>query len=196
MPPDATETRRRILEAGHREFAEFGLAGARVDRIAEKADANKRSIYVHYGTKEELFDIVLARNLQSMIETAPLDPLDLPGSAARLYDMLCERPDVLRLTQWALLERPQPIAEELVAYRERINQLRAAQQEGQVNAELDAPTLFAMTIALASSWGNAPWALRAAAAAPPNPATAPHRLRRSVAKAVAALADPPRGRAQ
>ena len=189
MPPDATETKRRILEAAHREFAQYGFAGARVDRIAERADANKRSIYVHYGTKEELFDIVLARNLQTMVETAPLDPLDLPRSAAKLYDMLREQPDVLRLTQWALLERPQPLPDEVLAYRERIEGLRAAQRAGDVSSRLDAPILFAMTIALASSWGNAPWALRAVAA-PNDPARVPDRIRQSVIDAVAALATP------
>jgi AcrR family transcriptional regulator len=47
-------TKRRIFEAAVEEFAEYGSAGARVDRIAAKARANKESIYRYFGTKEEL----------------------------------------------------------------------------------------------------------------------------------------------
>ncbi len=46
MPPDSTETKRRLLAAAAEEFARYGLAGARVDRIAEAAGANKRQRYV------------------------------------------------------------------------------------------------------------------------------------------------------
>ena len=49
----------RILRAATGEFARFGLGGARVDRIAERAGANKRMLYYYYGNKEELFLAVL-----------------------------------------------------------------------------------------------------------------------------------------
>ncbi len=49
MVRDAAATRARILAAAVGEFAEFGEAGARIDRIAEAAGANKRSIYVYFG---------------------------------------------------------------------------------------------------------------------------------------------------
>jgi AcrR family transcriptional regulator len=48
--------RARLLDAAFEEFAQHGLAGARVDRIAEAAQANKGLIYVYYGNKEQLFD--------------------------------------------------------------------------------------------------------------------------------------------
>ena len=46
---DPAGMRLRILEAAKQEFAAHGLAGARVDRIAEKAGANKRMLYYHVG---------------------------------------------------------------------------------------------------------------------------------------------------
>ena len=49
----------RILRAATGEFARFGLGGARVDRIAERAGANKRMLYYYYGNKEALFLAVL-----------------------------------------------------------------------------------------------------------------------------------------
>lgn len=56
---DADATQRRILQAARQEFAMNGLAGARVDIIAEKAEANKRMIYHYFGSKEALFERVL-----------------------------------------------------------------------------------------------------------------------------------------
>ena len=49
----------RILKAATGEFARFGLGGARVDRIAARAGANKRMLYYYYGNKEDLFLTVL-----------------------------------------------------------------------------------------------------------------------------------------
>lgn len=56
---DAEATKQRILAAAKREFARNGLAGARVDVIAEKAKANKRMIYHYFESKENLFQIVV-----------------------------------------------------------------------------------------------------------------------------------------
>ncbi|MEO1016375.1 MAG: TetR/AcrR family transcriptional regulator [Pseudomonadota bacterium] len=52
-------TRREILEAARDEFVEKGLDGARVDRIAARAVANKRLIYHYFGNKEGLYSAVL-----------------------------------------------------------------------------------------------------------------------------------------
>jgi len=49
----------RILKAATEEFARYGLGGARVDRIAARAGANKRMLYYYYGNKEDLFLKVL-----------------------------------------------------------------------------------------------------------------------------------------
>jgi AcrR family transcriptional regulator len=55
----AAATRQRILDAALVEFAEKGLAGSRVDDIAARAGANKRMLYAHFGSKEEIWLIVL-----------------------------------------------------------------------------------------------------------------------------------------
>ncbi|MDA5559045.1 TetR/AcrR family transcriptional regulator [Shimia sp. MMG029] len=56
---DAEATKARILVAAKKEFAKSGLGGARVDEIAERANANKRMIYHYFGSKEDLFRAVL-----------------------------------------------------------------------------------------------------------------------------------------
>jgi AcrR family transcriptional regulator len=56
---DPKGTQARILDAATREFARFGLGGARVDRIAHRAGANKRMLYYYFGDKDRLFLAVL-----------------------------------------------------------------------------------------------------------------------------------------
>jgi AcrR family transcriptional regulator len=52
---DPERTRQKILGAATAEFARHGLGGARVDRIAARAGANKRMLYYYFGSKENLF---------------------------------------------------------------------------------------------------------------------------------------------
>ena len=63
---DAERTRQAILDAALAEFAEYGLAGARVDRIAEQAGANKRMIYYYFADKAGLYLSVLENAYSAM----------------------------------------------------------------------------------------------------------------------------------
>jgi len=56
---DPDGTRLNILEVATREFAEHGLAGARIDEIAAKTKSSKRMIYYYFGDKEGLYLQVL-----------------------------------------------------------------------------------------------------------------------------------------
>ncbi|HWP12149.1 MAG TPA: helix-turn-helix domain-containing protein, partial [Ramlibacter sp.] len=56
---DADRSQATILTAARDEFAEHGLGGARMDRIAERAGLNKRLIYYYFEDKEQLFRAVL-----------------------------------------------------------------------------------------------------------------------------------------
>jgi AcrR family transcriptional regulator len=56
---DPARSREQILKAATEEFARFGLGGARVDRIAARAGANKRMLYYYFGNKDALFLAVL-----------------------------------------------------------------------------------------------------------------------------------------
>jgi AcrR family transcriptional regulator len=73
-------TRGRILEAATGEFARYGLGGARVDRIARRAGANKRMLYYYFGGKEDLFLAALEaryahiRNAEQALELEHLRP--------------------------------------------------------------------------------------------------------------------------
>ena len=56
---DPEGMRKRILAAAKGEFARYGFGGARIDRIAAAAGANKRMVYYHVGDKEALYLAVL-----------------------------------------------------------------------------------------------------------------------------------------
>lgn len=65
-PRDADRSQKDILQAALGEFAEHGLGGARMDRIAERAGVNKRLIYYYFENKESLFLAVLEGAYESI----------------------------------------------------------------------------------------------------------------------------------
>jgi AcrR family transcriptional regulator len=52
-------SRDRVLAGATEEFAQFGFAGARIDRIARRVGLNVRMIYYHFGNKDGLYRGVL-----------------------------------------------------------------------------------------------------------------------------------------
>ncbi|WP_405926624.1 TetR family transcriptional regulator [Streptomyces sp. NBC_00035] len=152
MPRDSSATKARLLDAAFNEFAAYGIAGARVDRIAEAAEANKRLIYAYFGNKEQLFDEVLQRAMTAGAESVPFDVDDLPGYAAAIFDHLVARPALMRLRLWKLLERPAATGLEPDAFRLKAAEVAAAQQRGEVAREMVPADLLTMVLAAAQAW--------------------------------------------
>lgn len=101
---DADRSRETILAAARDEFATFGLGGARVERIAERAGLNKRLLYYYYDSKDALFLAVLEHTYLSIREAEKqLHLTDLPPAAAirRLteftWNYYLEHPEFLSL---------------------------------------------------------------------------------------------------
>jgi AcrR family transcriptional regulator len=63
---DADRTQQALLAAARAEFAEHGLGGARVERIAERAGVDKRLIYYYFENKDSLFLAVLEDTYRSI----------------------------------------------------------------------------------------------------------------------------------
>ncbi|MEV5080634.1 TetR family transcriptional regulator [Streptomyces sp. NPDC093064] len=152
MPRDSSATKARLLDAAFTEFAAYGIAGARVDRIAEAAGANKRLIYVYFGNKEQLFDEVLQRAMTEGAESVPFDVEDLPGYAGAIFDHLVARPDLMRLRLWKLLERPSTTGLEPDAFRRKVADVADAQQRGDLAPEVQPDDLLTMVLAMAQAW--------------------------------------------
>jgi AcrR family transcriptional regulator len=63
---DAEATRQNILDEALREFSQYGLSGARVDRIADKMRTSKRMIYYYFESKNGLYREVLKESYQRL----------------------------------------------------------------------------------------------------------------------------------
>ena len=50
-----------ILQVATREFAAYGLAGSRIEKIQQQTRTSKRMIYYHFGSKEGLYRAVIER---------------------------------------------------------------------------------------------------------------------------------------
>jgi TetR/AcrR family transcriptional regulator len=101
---DAERTQQAILAAAEEEFASKGLAGARVDVIAEQAGANKRMLYYYFGSKDDLYLAVLERAYGKMREAerelnlTDLDPLDAIRRLVEFkFDYCLKNPTIIPL---------------------------------------------------------------------------------------------------
>lgn len=113
MSWDTERTRRLLLEAATVEFSEHGLSGARVDRIAQRATVNKERIYQYFGSKDALFDAVVAHELGRATADVPINgvgPEAIGDYAARLLDHLDRHPELPRLMAWEGLVRGSDVA--------------------------------------------------------------------------------------
>jgi AcrR family transcriptional regulator len=163
---DGQATRRRLLDAATAEFAAYGIAGARVDRISANAKANKAQLYGWFGDKDGLFDAVFREHSDQIVNAVPLTADDLPRYAVGLYDACLARPELVRLATWARLER-MPAgrlvpdteegggAEERGTYPEKVEAIAAAQRDGHINPGLDPADVLAMVSTLALTWSPA-----------------------------------------
>ena len=155
MPGDAEATKQRLIAAATAEFTAHGLAGARVDRIAAAANANKAQIYHYFGDKDGLFDAVIEHFTEEAVDAVPIDADDLPGYAARLFDYHFDHPHLLRLVTWARLEgrtTQSAQAQRTTSYRRRADAIQGAQQQGKVSRALSAPHLLDIIESLAVGW--------------------------------------------
>lgn len=98
------ETRRALLDASITEFAQNGLAGARVDAIARRAGVNKQLVYHYYGSKDELFTASLEevyRQIRSQERELELHALPPLAAMERLvgfsFDYLAGHPEFIAL---------------------------------------------------------------------------------------------------
>jgi len=155
---NADATRERIVAAATAEFAEHGIAGARVDRIAAAAAANKAQLYSYFGGKDALFDTIFDRHVAANVDGVPWTADDLPGYAVRLYDAYLADPVLIRLVTWARLERTP--AGDLFARdpghdEGKLRQIAEGQAAGLLVDDLSPEDLWALLISLAGTWAQA-----------------------------------------
>jgi TetR/AcrR family transcriptional regulator len=163
-----TELRDEILAAARAEFAQYGLAGARIDRIARAASASKERLYAHFGDKETLFRDVVVADGAEFLRAVGLRPEAVAEFAGDIFDLAQNRPEHLRMITWAQLEgfwfepdvdgqHPPDLA---------IAALERAQAEGYVDSAWEPQELLVLLFAIGLGWAR--WPDPAAATANPD----------------------------
>lgn len=157
-PTDSTGD--RIVAAAVAEFAQHGIAGARIERIAKAARTSKERVYAYYRSKEALYRHVATRELAAVAEATRLDPADLPGYAGRIHDYFQGHPERFRIVRWGQLELPagdsprdDPFQHSLLRKTE---QLRAAQESGSLDPAWDPVDVLMFVNQIAMSWAGQP----------------------------------------
>ena len=145
-------TSRRILDVAGDEFAERGIAGARIDRIVAAARTNKAQLYGYFGSKDGLFDAVVADYAERLRSAGAFDGDDLAEWAVRLYDEYLRHPELIRLTAWIRLERqPAGLAFDRSHLDTKLAAITAAQAAGTMR-QGDPLDLLTMLAGMAGAW--------------------------------------------
>jgi AcrR family transcriptional regulator len=114
---DPQRTMADILVVASREFAEKGLAGARIDVIAEATRTSKRMIYYYFGSKDGLYVAVLEsayqhiRDAEAGLQLAELAPEDaLRRLVGFTVDYHLAHPEFTRLVMTENIHRGEHLA--------------------------------------------------------------------------------------
>jgi AcrR family transcriptional regulator len=156
-----TENQRRILEVAIREFAEKGMAGARVAEIANQAGVNKQLLYYYFESKEGLFTAALGRMVsvsRRVMNAQWGDGTYGEQMLGALHPKAIERRQTLRrLWVWEALERgDEPILledERREVWAQATDLIRDAQKDGSIDEGFDAEMVMLAVDALF----NSPW---------------------------------------
>ena len=107
-----------ILTVATQEFAAKGLAGGRIDAIAEATHTSKRMIYYYYGSKEGLYLAVLEdayrriRATEAELHLADLSPVDaLKVLVGFTFDHHHSNQDFIRLVMNENIQRGSYLAQ-------------------------------------------------------------------------------------
>jgi AcrR family transcriptional regulator len=148
-------TRDRIMTAARDEFTEYGLAGARLNRIATNARASKERLYSYFASKEALFEAVVAQWItEAMPYAVPLTAENVPGYVVGLFDKFVADPPAARLQRWIELEAPQGLFNDHVLqrlFRAKLSELRRGQQAGLIDATWHPMDLLTLLTEIAHS---------------------------------------------
>lgn len=152
--PESAASRDRILAAAIDEFTDHGLSGARVERIATRAGANKQLIYHYFGSKQALFDAAIAAMVDRFRVIASRLPASVADRVTYYADAAARDRGFVRLLAWEALEAGEdPVVREedrRAYFAERVAELADRQASGELPADLDPAQLFLAFQALAA----------------------------------------------
>lgn len=158
MAHDPERTRSRLLAAAVKEFSEHGYAGARVERICTGAGVNRERLYSYFGNKASLLKTVLADQLATALDAAPVRGTGHAAAtqfAADYFDACRAATELPRLVTWEGMElqRPIDLDDRRARARKKVEDLRAAIPEA-THEEVE--DLFLTVVTLCHGWFTGP----------------------------------------
>lgn len=155
----AAELRQEILAAARQEFAQYGLAGARIDRVAKAANASKERLYAYFGDKETLFREVVEAGNAEFFRAVVARPEALAEFVGDIFDLAQAQPEHHRMIRWALLEGvalDEPVADGEPVLAQHVSAIEAAQAAGYADPSWQPLDLLILLFGLAMAWVNGP----------------------------------------
>ena len=132
---DPDRTMADIIEVATHEFSEKGLAGARIDVIAEAMRTSKRMIYYYFGSKEGLYIRVLEeayrriREIESSLHLEDLAPEDaLRKLVGFTVDYQLANPDFIRLVMTENIHRGEFLAQSKAIHKLNVPAILAVRE--------------------------------------------------------------------
>jgi AcrR family transcriptional regulator len=166
MAWDVEGTKRKIIDAATLEFTERGPDATTMERIAKLAGVNKERVYNYFGSKPELFEVVLREKLAAVAEAIPVEsssPDGIGEYAAQLFDYNYEHPELVRLVLWEALSFSSAVPEEQQRrdfYAQKTVEFGNAQASGDLAGQLPPDHVNFLLLALAGYWSVLPQVAR------------------------------------
>jgi TetR/AcrR family transcriptional regulator, mexJK operon transcriptional repressor len=99
--------RQRILDAALNLFSQEGYDGTSMDAIAQSAEVSKPTLYMYFGSKEQLFEAIMLSGRDEMLEPFDLSTADMVGDLHKFawnYARVVMRPQFLSLARLIISE--------------------------------------------------------------------------------------------
>jgi len=146
-------TRERILAAAKAEFAAYGPAGARINRIADQAETSKERLYAYFPSKDDLFAAVTENLILDVSEYTARSSGDMTAYVGLLFDTYVRNPDNARLHDWLGFSpvAASPGSAPMLALQAKIEDIRAGQAAGEIDGSWEPAQLLVMLIELTKS---------------------------------------------
>lgn len=147
------EAKRRVHDAALDCFSRSGRAGARIDEIVRLSKVNVRMIYHYYGSKDGLYDTILAEAFKSRASFLRGAKSDSPEWSLRLLfkavmSWQASEPSLSRILDWDACEEWQGTCTAIEEKLEAPEDLAPDQWQG------DARSLLRRTHLLTSPWSR------------------------------------------
>lgn len=156
-------TRDKIVQAAKELFVQHGYAGTSVGDIAKAAKVNQSLIHHHFGSKNDLWNIVRDDIYQGYVEAteaflAVEQPEkmkeELKNITSMRFEFIQEHPDLARIMAWQSLSDMPALTSEraLAAMQEIFVRFKQAQEAGKLSKDIDTTMMGVVILITTAGW--------------------------------------------